>query len=77
MKFRCYIILSALFVMASCSKELDVKEAPDFAVTAEADTYKAGDPVKFQIQGSADVISFYSGEMLHDYAFKDGREVDV
>jgi hypothetical protein len=77
MKFRCYIILSALLATVSCTKEFDVKDTPDFVVTTETNTYKAGEPIKFQLQGSADIISFYSGEIYHDYAFKDGRQADV
>lgn len=77
MKFRYYIILCALLAMVSCEKKLVVKDAPDFTVTTKATTYKAGEPVEFDIQGSADIISFYSGEISHDYMFRDGRDVDV
>jgi hypothetical protein len=77
MKFRYYFILSALLATTSCSKEFDVAGAPDFSVTTDANTYKAGEPIKFQIQGSGDIISFYSGEIFHDYAYKDGRQIDV
>jgi hypothetical protein len=77
MKLRYYIMLFALLAMASCKKNLVVKDAPDFSVSTDSATYKAGTPVTFNIKGGADVISFYSGEVLHDYAFKDGRQVDV
>jgi len=77
MKLRYYLILCALLAMVSCEKKLIVKDAPDFTVTTEAATYKAGEPVKFDIQGSADIISFYSGETYHDYMFRNGRTVDV
>ena len=79
MKFRYYIILFGLLAIGSCQKKLIVKDAPDFSVSIvdSVTTYKAGAPVTFRIQGSADVISFYSGEIFRDYAFKDGREVDV
>ncbi len=66
-----------LLTMASCQKKLIVKDAPDFSVTTEGTSFKANTPVTFNIQGSADIISFYSGELFHDYAFKDGRELDV
>ena len=79
MKLRYYIILFGVLAMVSCQKKLDVKDAPDFSVSIvdSSTTYKAGDPINFSIQGGADVISFYSGEVFHDYTFKDGREVDV
>lgn len=67
----------ALFLFA-CNKGLDV-ETPSFNVagfdvTNELDSM--GSPVKkvtFKLEGYADVISFFSGETLHDYAYKDGR----
>lgn len=77
MKFRYSIMLFASLAMISCTKKLVVKDAPDFTVSTDASTYKVNDPVKFNIQGSADIISFYSGELYHDYDFKDGRVVAV
>ena len=77
MKLSYYIIIFGLITAASCQKKLEVKDAPDFEVSTEASTYKVGDEVKFKITGNADIISFYSGEELNDYAFKDGRVVDV
>lgn len=77
MKLKYYIILAGLLTMASCQKKLVVKDAPDFSVSTEGISFQAGTPVIFNIQGSADMISFYSGELFHDYAFKDGREVVV
>ncbi len=77
MKFRNYFMLSALLALISCTKTLDVKDAPDFTVSTDASTYKVNDLITFKIEGSADVISFYSGEVYRDYAFKDGRMVDV
>lgn len=63
--------------MASCDKEI-VTEAPAFDVTTENATYKAGQEIKFDIKGgSAQIISFYSGEVLKDYASRDGRVIDV
>lgn len=78
MKLRYSIIIfSLLVVLASCKKELIVENAPEFAVSTDAATYKVDDPIDFKIEGKADIISFYSGEVFHEYAFKDGREVDV
>lgn len=78
MKFNYYNILFGTLLMASCSKELEVEKAPDFDVTTETATFKAGQPVMFNVTGGeAHIISFYSGETLKDYAFKDGRAIDV
>lgn len=77
MKINYYILLLSVLLMASCSKELMVDEAPDLEITTESTTYKAGDPVIFKFNGNADIISFYSGQESNDYAFKDGKVIDV
>ncbi len=77
MKFKYIIILFIMFAAISCRKMLIVKDAPDFTVFTDATTYKAGEPINFNIQGNAEIISFYSGEIFHEYAFREGREVDV
>jgi hypothetical protein len=78
MKLKYYNMLLGLLLMASCSKEIKVAKAPGFDVTTEATTYKVGQEITFNIKGGdADIISFYSGETLNDYAFKDGRAIDV
>jgi hypothetical protein len=77
MKFKYYYMILGMLLMASCNKEIQVA-APDFDVTTEATTYKAGEEIKFNIKGGdANIISFYSGETLKDYALKDGRVIDV
>lgn len=71
------MLLGAL-LMASCDKGLVVPDAPEFDATTESNTYKAGEEITFNIKGGdAQIISFYSGEPLNDYALKDGRTVDV
>jgi len=77
MKFKYYNMLAGVLLMASCDKEI-VTEAPAFDVKTETITYKVGQEIKFDIKGGdAHVISFYSGEVLHDYALKEGRVIDV
>lgn len=76
MKSRIYSLLLGALMLASCDK-FEEAQAPDFEVTTPAVTYKVGQPVTFQFKGQADLISFYSGEPLHDYAFKDGRVIDA
>lgn len=71
-------MLLGVLLLASCSKELAVTDAPDFDVTTETTTYKAGQTVTFKIKdGGVNNLSFYSGQTLRDYAFKDGRLLDV
>lgn len=73
-KLKYYFFLCGLMLMLSCEDEV---ESPVIQITAESNTYQAGEPVKFKIDGHADMISFYSGEPTNDYAFKDGRVIDV
>ncbi|HEY0768732.1 MAG TPA: DUF5017 domain-containing protein [Sphingobacteriaceae bacterium] len=76
MKFIKYKLIIGLFLLASCSKELEIT-APEFDVTTEFSTYKKGDPVTFKFTGNPQLISVYTGEVGKDYAFKDGRLMDV
>ncbi|MBB5439939.1 hypothetical protein HDC92_003635 [Pedobacter sp. AK017] len=78
MKFSYYNMLLGVLLLAACNKELKLEKAPDFDVTTASTTYKAGQEITFNIKGgTAHIISFYSGETLKDYAFKDGRVIDV
>ncbi len=79
MKVKYYILVCGLLSVISCQKKLFVKDDPDFSVWMDGNTttYKVGTPVSFNLQGDADVVSFYSGEVFRDYAFKDGRQVNV
>lgn len=66
-----------MLIMVSCNKII-VVDAPNFDVSTEATTYKVGEEIKFNFKGgNAHIISFYSGETLKDYAFKDGRIIDL
>ena len=67
LSFYLLAILPVLFF--SCKKE-DV-ESVDFNVSAPSSSYKLSDTVYFDMSGNPDVISFYSGDSLHDYANKD------
>lgn len=75
MKKTIHIFLSLALLALACNKvELDT---PDFAVTTASDTYKVNDTVEFRFQGNAGIISFYSGELLNDYAYINGRTVAI
>ena len=79
MKYKYYFMILGMFLITSCDKKGLQVDALDLDVTTDATTYKAGQEITFNIikGGYADVISFYSGETLHEYAFKDGRTIDV
>ncbi len=76
MKFK-YYMLAGVLLMASCSKELTVEKAPDLDVVPQSTTYKAGEEVVFKFTGDASLISLYTGEESSEYAYKDGKVIDV
>ena len=62
--------------MASCQQ--DVVYEVDYNITLDpANTYYAGDPVKFNIDGDVDNLLFYSGETGSQYIYKDRYEVPL
>lgn len=69
------ILFSALLLQA-CSKEIDT-ETPALDVRMEQSTVKAGEAVRFLINSDANVLSFYSGEVLKDYEYRAGRVVEL
>ena len=77
MKITNYLFGLGMLLLVSCDKDLDVKKAPTFDVKTDSTTYKVGQPVVFKITGEADIISFYSGQGYNNYAFKDGRVLDL
>jgi hypothetical protein len=72
-----YKIILGLFLLASCTKDFRLVAPDDFQVSTEASTYRKGEPVKFSFTGNPQFISVYTGEVGKDYAFKDGRVMDV
>lgn len=69
--------LVSVFTCTSCRKDLEVNGGePDLKVSLPAVKYKAGQPVVFQFEGDAGLISFFSGEVFHDYDYKEGRELE-
>ena len=62
--------------MASCQH--DVIYEVDYNVTLDpANTYYAGEPVKFNLTGDVDNLLFYSGETGSQYMYKDRYEVPI
>mgnify|MGYP001298709086 CR=1 FL=1 len=83
MKRNTYIIAAIVAIaLFACKKEQDV-QAPDLSVNGYTikdvldSTGNAVKEVTFQLSGKADVISFYSGLMGNDYAFREGRILEV
>lgn len=67
---RYILILLALPVLAvaSCQNQ-DYIEADYNVRLSGANTYRAGEPVRFEISGNVDNLLFYSGENGHQYRY--------
>lgn len=61
---------AALFVLASCSKTLNV-DSISFDVTTASTKYNVDSAVNFIFKGQPNMITFYSGESGHNYEYRD------
>lgn len=85
MKTKCFsLIFLGLLLLLGCNKDSDMLvEAPSFDVidyTLRDGIDSLGNPVKqivFNLEGNADIISFFSGEVFHEHAYKDGHVIKV
>jgi hypothetical protein len=72
-----YLIVSIVFFSA-CGEKIELSGGvPNFEVSVDKETFKVNEEVTFNFKGDAGIISFYSGEIGHDYNFKDGRIVEA
>ena len=67
-------LLAAASLAAACTQEI-VYPVTCNVTLDPANTYLAGDPVRFNISGDADNLLFYSGETNHQYKYKDRYSV--
>ncbi len=73
---RIFLPIILAFIAISCKQEV-VYEI-DYTVSLDQEnTYKAGEPVKFNFNGDVDNIVFYSGETGHQYQYRNRYEVDA
>lgn len=71
MKTKYIIALLAGLAIVGC-KHSDVSEKADYNITLDpANTYIAGEPVKFRIDGNVDNLIWYTGETGSRYEYKD------
>lgn len=77
MKLINYLAGLSLIFLASCTTELVVKDTPNLEVSTEKSTYKVGQEIVFNFKGEAELISFYSGQGYNDYAFREGRVLNL
>lgn len=84
--FKLYTILLSALALASCNKnmtkgleDVDVNVTLGDNVTMEGQvvTVKKGQPVQFNIAGAPDFVTFYSGELGHQYIYRDRYETDI
>lgn len=74
-KFHILMATAGLFMLASCSKTLQV-DPVSFEVTTASTNYNPGDNVDFIFRGQPDMITFYSGESGHNYEYRDRTIAD-
>ena len=75
-RIKSSIAVTIALLACSCGKEIITPA--DFYVTIDKSTsFKAGEPVKFRLNGEADYYMFYSGEQGHEYSKKDRTVVDI
>lgn len=77
MQNKLWLLISCCLFVASCEKKLGEVETPEFEVSVAKTNFKVGEPVLFSFTGKEDNISFYSGEGFNDYAFNEGRVVNI
>ena len=73
---RISILFAIIFLAWGCEHNLTTDT--DFSVTVdESNSYRAGEPVRFNFEGEVDNIVFYSGEQGHEYIHKDRYDVPM
>lgn len=73
-KILCFAF--ALVLASSCDNIISFKV--DYDVNLDkSNTYIVGEPVRFNFSGDVDNLVFYSGEVGHQYKYKDRLEVPV
>src|SRR5688500_16870270 len=77
MQYKIIWLICLSLTLGACSKDLGELDEPQLEVKVEKATFKVDEPVVFTFTGEQDNIAFYSGEVFNDYAFRDGRMVDL
>lgn len=78
MKHTIYIAFLLSFVCFSCSEKIELTPGIDeFNVSTASATYRVGDEVQFNFEGNPNIITFYSGELYHQYNYREGRITNI
>ena len=81
--YKLLLLSLGVFCFTACEKELDrdltdanVSVATDENVRYEGNilTVKKGTPITFLLHGDPDYVSFFSGELGHQYVYRDRKE---
>lgn len=64
------LLAACVLLLAGCRESFEEVDKVRFDVSARSETFKVGEPVRFDFSGNPDFISFYSGERGNDYAFR-------
>lgn len=78
MKAKYFFFIVMLMGIYACKKENRLKlDKLNFDVKASSTEISINDNVNFHFSGDAEIVSFYSGDFLNDYNFKEGRSLNV
>lgn len=78
MKLKYFLFIAVLLGVYSCKKENRLKlDDLNYDVTASATEIAVNESVDFHFTGDAELLSFYSGDFLNNYNFKNGRVLDI
>ncbi len=79
MKLKYFSLLFTISILISCDEEIEIDRSikDTFKVTTNNLTYKTGEIIDFSLSGNPGIISFYSGEVGNDYAYRTGRIVET
>ncbi len=70
-----YAVIVLVFMFFSCDKELKSPDI-DFDVNTTQSAFKTGEPVKFNISGNAENITFFSGEAGSVYEYRNRTKAE-
>lgn len=71
MKNIIFRMLLPMMLLSACVKDYRDVVLPSFDVQVDSLTYGINQPIHFRVSGSADRVTFYSGDVGRNYEYKD------